>query len=184
MFRSLALAARRQGAVAAVQQSRCYAAEAAVAAKADVWEELGDLVTSDEGKRELASLRTTYADVAGKLKGMAKPQPAINWEQWGKDMDPKLVLQFKSAYESMKLPKYDGKDVEEAQAKFTALMSEAEALVGASQSRIAEIKGELAAIQKEKERLDTTTIDEELAANPELAKEIDEELQKNHFMVV
>ena len=28
-----------------------------------------------------------------------QPQPAINWEQWGKDMDPKLVLQFKSAYE-------------------------------------------------------------------------------------
>ena len=32
------------------------------------------------------------------------------------------------------------------------------------------LQGELAAIQKEKERLDTTTIDEELAANPELAK--------------
>lgn len=40
----------------------------------------------------------------------------------------------------MKLPKYEGDDVAEASAQFAALQKEAEALVSASHSRIAEIK--------------------------------------------
>ena len=54
----------------AVQQQRCYA-DAAVATKANIWDELGELVTSDEGKRELATLRSTYADISQKLAKMA-----------------------------------------------------------------------------------------------------------------
>lgn len=54
----------------AVQQQRTYA-DAAVATKANIWDELGDLVTSDEGKRELATLRSTYTDIAQKLAKMA-----------------------------------------------------------------------------------------------------------------
>jgi F-type H+-transporting ATPase subunit d len=70
----------------------------------------------------------------------------------------------------MKLPKYEGPDLQEAKAQFTALHKEAEALVATSQKRMAEIEAEIAAIQKEKERIATTTIDDELAADPELAK--------------
>lgn len=40
----------------------------------------------------------------------------------------------------MKLPKYEGNEVAEATAQFAALQKEAEALVAASQSRIAEIQ--------------------------------------------
>ncbi len=54
----------------AVQQQRGYA-DAAVATKANIWDELGELVTSDEGKRELATLRSTYADISQKLAKLA-----------------------------------------------------------------------------------------------------------------
>lgn len=41
---------------------------------------------------------------------------------------------------AMKLPKYEGNDIQEASAQFTALMKEAEALVASSQTRITEIQ--------------------------------------------
>ena len=53
------------------QQQRAFA-DAAVATKATIWDELGDLVSSDEGKRELATLRSTYTDISQKLAAMAK----------------------------------------------------------------------------------------------------------------
>lgn len=43
-----------------------------MATQTTIWDELGDLVVSDEGKRELAALRSTYADISGKLSAMAK----------------------------------------------------------------------------------------------------------------
>lgn len=225
----------------AVQQQRTYA-DAAVAAKANIWDELGDLVTSDEGKRELATLRSTYTDIAQKLAKMAAvrvprqlqcrpgsqgwglgwggrggttrscssrapracipphcfacsqdPEP-INWAAWSKEIDPKLVQEFKQAYESeraavqlalrcraaackvaasscciacelhmhgcflstdharacaappaphlaaMKLPKFEGNHVAEANAQFAALLKEAEALEAASRTRVVEIQ--------------------------------------------
>ena len=139
-----------------MQQQRCFA-EGAVATQTTVWDELSDLVASDVGKRELATLRSTYADISQKLVGMAKvgcpgccmagdrgegaaweaelglacgraggcagsggrsgggwtefrqrslprlllqAQEAINWQEWNKEIDPKLVQQFKQAYES------------------------------------------------------------------------------------
>lgn len=54
-----------------MQQQRCFA-EGAVATQTTVWDELGGLVSSDEGKRELAALRSTYVDIAGKLASLAK----------------------------------------------------------------------------------------------------------------
>ena len=132
-------ALRPQGTALAAQQRRCLA-DAAVAPKAGaIWDELGDLVTSDEGKRELATLRSTYADISQKLAALAKargarrvgaavaaplapfarslarslaprspappllllqPQDPIDWAAWSKEVDPKLIQQFKTAFES------------------------------------------------------------------------------------
>lgn len=39
-------------------------------------------------------------------------------------------------------------------------------------------QAEIASIQQEKERIATTTVDAELAADPKLAQEVDEEVQK------
>lgn len=58
-------------ALAAQQQQRCFA-EAAVATETNIWDQLGELVTTDEGKRELAALRSTFSEINQKLAGMAK----------------------------------------------------------------------------------------------------------------
>ncbi|KAL4859752.1 Cytochrome P450 710A2 [Chlorella vulgaris] len=183
MLRGLAVRAARRGSALAAQQQRGFA-EAAVATQTSVWDELSDLVSSDEGKRELATLRSTYADIAHKLTSMAKDQPEINWQEWQKEIDPKLVQQFKQTYETMKLPTYEGNDIDEAATQFAELQKEAEQLVAFSKNRIVEIEAEIVNIQKEKKRIATTTIDDELAADPEMAKEVDAEVRENHFMVV
>jgi hypothetical protein len=74
-------------------------AEKAVAAEVD-WDSINALVHSDEGKREMASLRSTFLDIQARLAGMAKDTPAPNWAEWKKDLDPKVVDGFKTTFES------------------------------------------------------------------------------------
>lgn len=84
----------------------------------------------------------------------------------------------------MSLPKYQGTEVADAQAKFAALISEAEGLAAHSAARSKEIEGDIAGLQAEKARIATVTVDEELAADPKLAAELDDDVAKNHFLVV
>ena len=51
-----------------------------MATKTTVWDELSDLVSSDEGKRELATLRSTYSEISQKLAGMAKVGGGGGWK--------------------------------------------------------------------------------------------------------
>lgn len=73
-----------QGSALAAQQQRGFA-DAAVATQATIWDELSDLVVTDEGKRELAALRSTYVDISQKLASLAKVgsrggrRPALGW---------------------------------------------------------------------------------------------------------
>ena len=43
-----------------------------MAKQTTVWDELSDLVTSDEGKRELGTLRSTYLEISQKLASLAQ----------------------------------------------------------------------------------------------------------------
>lgn len=59
-----------------MQQQQRWFAEAAVAPQTTVWDQLSELVTSDEGKRELATLRSAYVDITQKLNKMAAVSPS------------------------------------------------------------------------------------------------------------
>lgn len=83
----------------------------------------------------------------------------------------------------MKLPTYEGTDAADAAAKFADLVKQAEVMAASSAARAKEIEAELASIEKEKARISTTTIDEELAADPKLAAEVDKEIEANAFLV-
>lgn len=83
----------------------------------------------------------------------------------------------------MKPPAYEPKNTAEVDAQFTDILKDAEEFAAASVERVKELEVELEAIKKEKERLLTATVDEELAADPKLAQKIDAELEKNSYMV-
>lgn len=163
-----------------LQQQRSFA-EKAVVADFD-WDAVAELVHSDEGKREITTLRSTYTDIKTRLETLAKDPEAINWGRWRKDIDPALVDGFKNAFDSMKLPEYEGTEVADAAAQFSSLIKEAEALVAHSEQRSKEIETELQNISRDKERISTTTVDEELANDPALAEEVDKETQDKYFM--
>ena len=81
------------------------------------------------------------------------------------------------------MPAYEGDDVKEAEVRFAEVIKQAESFAAASAARAKEIEAELQAIEKEKQRIMTVTVDEELAADPKMAAEIDEDVQKNSFLV-
>lgn len=58
------------------QQQRCFA-EAAVAPKVD-WDSLENTIASDDGKRDLASLRSTFIDVEQKFDTMSKVYKSVS----------------------------------------------------------------------------------------------------------
>ena len=84
---------------------------------------------------------------------------------------------------AMKIPKYEDKDIATVHETFQAIKEEAAAISASSAQRVEAIKKELEELEKEKERLKTVTVDEELANNPKLAQQIDEENEKNSFLV-
>jgi hypothetical protein len=79
-------------------QQRAFA-DKAVATQVD-WDAISNLVHSDEGKRELVSLRTTFLDIQSRLSVMSKDTATPNWAEWSKELDPKIVDGFKQAFES------------------------------------------------------------------------------------
>lgn len=163
-------------------QARSYAeAQAPAAAHLD-WEELTSLVTSDEGKRELGALRGAFADITSRLNALTKPVEPINWEAYKGQLDPVLVSEFEKAVKSLKFPKLELPEADEAQKQFDALAVEAEEFVKATEQRVKEIEAELQAIETEKAKIESISIDEELAADPALAKEIDKEIAEGNFL--
>lgn len=181
MLRTAALRACRRVETLALQQQQRYFADKAVAVDMD-WDSITALIHSDEGKREVTSLRSAYGDIKQRLETLAKDPTPIDWNTWRKDIDPKLVDGFKNAFDSMKLPEYEGTEVQDAAAQFESLLKEAEALVAHSEQRAKEIQATLQDIARDKERIATATVDEELANDPKLAEEVDREVASKYFM--
>jgi F-type H+-transporting ATPase subunit d len=159
-------------------------AEKAVATDSVDWDAISKIVQSDQGKRELASLRNTMLELeravgAATQSGLAEP----DWAKYKKQLDADIVGAFEKAYKSMKIPEYEDKEIQNVAARFQAIVDQAEKISTESKARVSVIKKELEQIDIEKRRLLTTTIDEELANDPELAKKIDETNEKNSFLV-
>ena len=164
-----------------IQSLRAYAAAASETVD---WEGISKIVQSDQGKRELASLRNSMLELERAVGTAAASSAVPDWAKYKKQLDGSIVEKFEKAYSSMKIPAYEDKEVQNVAARFKAIVEQAEKLSADSKARVAVIQKELEQIEAEKKRLLTTTIDEELANNPDLAKQIDEKNEKNSFLVV
>lgn len=144
---------------------------------------MSKIVQSDQGKRELASLRNTILELERAVGNAQAGTGEPDWSKYKKQLDGSIVEKFEQAYKTMKIPKYEDKEVQNVAARFQAIVDQAEKISAASKQRVAAIEKEMAQIAEEKKRLLTTTIDEELSHDPELAKKIDETNEKNSFLV-
>lgn len=163
------------------QQQRHFA-EAAVAPKFD-WDALEGTIASEEGKRDLASLRSTWIDVRQKFDSMSQSSGEIDWKSYEKEVDPQVLKMFKDSFESLDLPMYDSSNLaKEADTKLSAIIKQAEELKAYSEKRMKELEKEIQDCEEAKEKVAHSTIDEELARDPAMAKKIDQEISEGNFI--
>ncbi|CAK0787319.1 hypothetical protein CVIRNUC_010537 [Coccomyxa viridis] len=163
-------------------QRRCFA-EAAVSTqlKEPDWDAFQAIVTSDEGKRELATLRSQFAEIKSKLTSHSQAPQEVKWGQF-KDVEPVVLDAFKKAMAGLKIPKFDVTEhVKKVDTEFDPLLKSAAELEAFSQKRSKEIQEEIKGIDAEMEKLNTRTIDDELTADPELLKQVDEDIAKGSY---
>jgi len=79
-------------------------AQKAVSAEID-WEGISASVQSDEGKRELASLRNTLVELERTVASTGQEGSVPDWAKWKQILDAKIVENFEKAYACTKWEK-------------------------------------------------------------------------------
>lgn len=97
-------------------------------------------------------------------------------------MDAEVLSEYKKAIASIEWPSYKGTELEEVQAEFASLQKEADSLLTSSEEQIKFLSTELEKLEKLKKGIQSLTVDEYLADNPEIAKEIDQEAEAKSYM--
>ena len=98
------------------------------------------------------------------------------------NVDPAVLSVLKNAYSGLKLPTLDpAASVKAVEEKFAPIVAAAKELDAASATRLAALQKEAAALNADISKLRSSTIDEELAADPKTAKEIDAEISAGSF---
>jgi len=156
-------------------------AEKAVVPELD-WSDISKIVVSEEGKKELASLRKAYEEIMAFIRSDPGPVEPIDWDALSKNSGaPSIVEMFKQAYTNINIPKIDDSMLKEFESEFAQLQKEAEKSKQEAELRLQEIDREIQNIDAAIARLHTTTIDEELDANPALARQIDKEISEHKW---
>ena len=167
-------------------QARAYAAEtgpppAAPSAALD-WDKLTSLVTTDEGRRELASLRHALAEGVEKLAARGGKGGAPDFAAAAATVDPAVLSILKQAYSDVKLPTLDpAASVAAVKERFGPILEAAASLEKASAARAASLEAEIKTVADDIAKLARTTVDEALAADPKAAAKIDGEIARGEF---
>lgn len=94
-----------------------------------------------------------------------------------------MLKMFKDSFESLDLPMYDSSNLaKEADTKLSAIIKQAEELKAYSEKRMKELEKEIQDCEEAKEKVAHSTIDEELARDPAMAKKIDQEISEGNFI--
>ena len=136
---------------------------------------------SDSTRRELGMLKKSFHDMSSQLDRASKASPGINWKSFEGKVDAETLEVFKGAVEGFSAPDYKGTEAEEAAAAFSKLLKTAEAQAAESAKRVKEIEKELEGVKAERDALASKTVDDMLAAEPELAQKIDAEISESKW---
>merc|ERR1712196_526615 len=126
----------------------------------------------------------TYAELTKAADAAPEKPHSIDWAKWEKQIKtPGVVAEFKEAYSKLSIPAMEDTFTAGLESKFAAALESAEAAASASEARIKELEGELAKLNNRRDWSEVT-IEEELAANPEIAAEIEAEIKDNKWWCV
>merc|ERR1712216_326228 len=93
---------------------------------------------------------------------------------------PGVVDGFQAAFTKLSVPEMQDTYSAEVDSKFAAAIAQAEQHAAASEARIKELEGELNALNNRK-NWSEVTVEEELANNPAIAAEIEQEIAQNKW---
>merc|ERR1711934_715396 len=145
------------------------------------WAALSAKVSSDKGKAELNALRGVYSEITKAVDAAPKSTPTVDWDKWAATIKtPGIVAEFKSAFDKLSVPAMEDTFSAEMDAKFATAIAAAEEKAAASSARIVELEAELEALSQRRDWSEVT-VEEELANNPEIAAEIEDEIQNNKW---
>uniref|UniRef100_A0A7S1MW09 ATP synthase subunit d, mitochondrial n=2 Tax=Hemiselmis andersenii TaxID=464988 RepID=A0A7S1MW09_HEMAN len=154
------------------------------------FDELAEDISTPQTKSELDALRRQLRKIDAMASEAAKPLKDIDFADYRtKIRAPGLVDNIEKAYKKAEaeLATMDmdvSKEIADSEAKFAAIIKRAEEMKVSSTAAKVELEKELAACRAEKAAFADLTIEEELKKNPEIAAEIEKEINKDEWFVL
>ena len=180
LFRSQRATVAVARAARAVQARSFHAS----AARQFDFSKFSDAVTSNEARLEVDSLRSMYFDMKQKQSAESKKDAAIDWSTWESTIQrPGLVAAFKAAHQSVPVLKCESPYTAELESGFAKLISEADQAAIDSEKAIAELQEKLATLGAASD-WENMTLDAEIAANPNIKREIAQDIENHKWFTV
>lgn len=132
-------------------------------------------------KAELGSLMSSYQSAKSGLDSLPETSAPIDFEAYKAKISlPGFVEGLQKDYSAVKIEKAADTWSEGIASAKKDATAKCEQLVKDGKARTAALEGELAAFQAEKP-IEETTVQEYLEANPDVAKQIDDDLKKFEY---
>lgn len=140
---------------------------------------------SDASHKELMALQKAVADMRDAVARAAYKGPEPDFAAMRKDTKmPEIVDEFEKAYKGVTKPDAKSPEIEALRSSFVEIEAEAKAHAEHATKRIAELDLELKAIEEQRSKLGSITMDEYFQTNPELKKKIDDRIKNDQWFEV
>ena len=143
------------------------------------WQALQGKTSTDAARSDVARLRDLHGEINAEEKKFGGEPAAIDFDSYRASISsPGIVDEFEKAYNGLAFPTYPNESAPESMAAFDAILESAASTTDASAARLAELESMIAEAETSKTTADTT-VEEVLNRYPEIAKEIDEEVEQH-----
>eukprot|EP01134_Creolimax_fragrantissima_P008338 CFRG8338T1 len=135
-----------------------------------------------ELRGDVSRLAATHASLKDSLTKIAEQPAKIDWAFYKSHITtPGLVASAEKAYSAIQYPKPVDTKSGPLSSRRADMAKQAEAAAVDAEARLKELEKQLAALKAEKD-VATVTIDEALAANPEFAREVQQNIKSGKWV--
>jgi F-type H+-transporting ATPase subunit d len=158
---------------------KAVAEKAVKTAKGIDWGLLERLVKSEDGRKELLTLRRTIDETRAQLSLFKSKKPVnIDWNFYRAELNPTLIDQFKGAYENVKIGEYKEQLSPKFEQDYKQMVTKAGEAAEEARREVAKLEAEAKGLDKQKNALKTLTADEYFKDNPQVLEKIDDEIRQ------
>eukprot|EP00243_Klebsormidium_subtile_P004653 TRINITY_DN18801_c0_g1_i1.p2 TRINITY_DN18801_c0_g1~~TRINITY_DN18801_c0_g1_i1.p2 ORF type:complete len:170 (-),score=67.69 TRINITY_DN18801_c0_g1_i1:223-732(-) len=143
------------------------------------WGLLERLVKSDDGRKELLTLRRTIDETRGQLDLFRKRKPVnIDWNYYKAELNPAMIDEFKAAYEDVKIGEYKEELSPKFEQDYKEMVKQAAEAAKDAKVEASKLEAEAKELDKQKAALKTLTADEYFKSHPQVLEQIDDEIRQ------